>query len=236
MRGRDLAGAAVEHDAVRANGWGRIWPVATALMDRRRSPIPAQSTLGNSANSETGVLQDLPAGLALSDMTQAFGKIPVELCRLRCAHPSAPLGPQAGRAERRRCLGVAARAGGASADQGRRAGNGPALRAPRMSSASPVLAQRPKRRRGMWRQWPLGRNCPIARYSGSTLLRLPITRLFLSGKVRPGFPTRSCMMTPGWKGETQVMQMDLSGFAISAGSACSSGKVRASTVLAGHGL
>ena len=41
---------------------------------------------------------------------------------------------------------------------------------------------------------------------------------------------------PGWKGETQVMQMDLAGFAISAGSACSSGKVRASRVLAAMGF
>ncbi|MBQ58235.1 aminotransferase, partial [bacterium] len=34
-----------------------------------------------------------------------------------------------------------------------------------------------------------------------------------------------------WKGETQVMQMDLAGFAVSAGSACSSGKVNSSRVL-----
>lgn len=48
-------------------------------------------------------------------------------------------------------------------------------------------------------------------------------------------PNTSCFATPGWKGETQVMQMDLAGFAISAGSACSSGKVRASTVLRAMG-
>ena len=39
----------------------------------------------------------------------------------------------------------------------------------------------------------------------------------------------------GWRGETQVMQMDLAGFAISAGSACSSGKVRQSNVLRAMG-
>ena len=43
-------------------------------------------------------------------------------------------------------------------------------------------------------------------------------------------------MTPGWKGETQVMQMDLAGFAVSAGSACSSGKVKASRVLRAMGF
>lgn len=51
------------------------------------------------------------------------------------------------------------------------------------------------------------------------------------GKDSCRLPNTSCFATPGWKGETQVMQMDLAGFAISAGSACSSGKVRASKVL-----
>lgn len=48
-------------------------------------------------------------------------------------------------------------------------------------------------------------------------------------------PNTSCFAVPGWKAETQVMQMDLAGFAISAGSACSSGKVRESRVLKAMG-
>ncbi|VAX30136.1 Cysteine desulfurase, partial [hydrothermal vent metagenome] len=56
------------------------------------------------------------------------------------------------------------------------------------------------------------------------------------GKSEPRLPNTSCFITPGWKGETQVMAMDLAGFAISAGSACSSGKVRASHVLAAMGF
>lgn len=55
------------------------------------------------------------------------------------------------------------------------------------------------------------------------------------GKDGPRLPNTSLMLTPGWKGETQVMAMDLAGFAISAGSACSSGKVRASRVLKAMG-
>ncbi len=56
------------------------------------------------------------------------------------------------------------------------------------------------------------------------------------GKEADRLPNTSCFATPGWKGETQVMQMDLAGFAISAGSACSSGKVnRASKVLLAMG-
>ncbi|MGP6088875.1 cysteine desulfurase family protein [Antarctobacter jejuensis] len=55
------------------------------------------------------------------------------------------------------------------------------------------------------------------------------------GKDSQRLPNTSCFATPGWKGETQVMQMDLAGFAVSAGSACSSGKVRRSRVLEAMG-
>jgi len=56
------------------------------------------------------------------------------------------------------------------------------------------------------------------------------------GKDVRRLPNTSNFVTRGWKGETQVMQMDLAGFAVSAGSACSSGKVRASRVLRAMGF
>ncbi len=55
------------------------------------------------------------------------------------------------------------------------------------------------------------------------------------GKDANRLPNTSCIIAEGWKSETQVMQMDLAGFAISAGSACSSGKVKASKVLQAMG-
>lgn len=55
------------------------------------------------------------------------------------------------------------------------------------------------------------------------------------GNEAKRLPNTSCILTAGWKGETQVMQMDLAGFAVSAGSACSSGKVKASKVLLAMG-
>ena len=55
------------------------------------------------------------------------------------------------------------------------------------------------------------------------------------GQGEARLPNTSCFATPGWKGETQVMQMDLAGFAVSAGSACSSGRVRESRVLRAMG-
>lgn len=62
------------------------------------------------------------------------------------------------------------------------------------------------------------------------------TQTVVAGADQPRLANTSCLVTPGWKGETQVMQMDLGGFAVSAGSACSSGKVRPSRVLSAMGF
>jgi cysteine desulfurase len=48
-------------------------------------------------------------------------------------------------------------------------------------------------------------------------------------------PNTSCILMPGVKAETQVMALDLAGVMVSAGSACSSGKVRPSRVLQAMG-
>lgn len=45
----------------------------------------------------------------------------------------------------------------------------------------------------------------------------------------------TCFAVPGWSASTQMMQLDLKGVAVSAGSACSSGKVSESTVLRAMG-
>ncbi|MCH8835517.1 MAG: cysteine desulfurase, partial [Proteobacteria bacterium] len=58
----------------------------------------------------------------------------------------------------------------------------------------------------------------------------PGTRIFGAGAGR--LPNTSCLTMPGMASETQVMALDLAGVAVSAGSACSSGKVQASHVLA----
>lgn len=48
----------------------------------------------------------------------------------------------------------------------------------------------------------------------------------------PRLTNTLCVSTPGWSSDLQVMALDLAGFMVSAGSACSSGKVKASPVLA----
>ncbi len=52
----------------------------------------------------------------------------------------------------------------------------------------------------------------------------------------PRLPNTSCIGLPGVSAETQVMALDLAGFAVSAGAACSSGKVKASRTLAAMGV
>ncbi|MES2894542.1 MAG: cysteine desulfurase family protein [Pseudomonadota bacterium] len=52
----------------------------------------------------------------------------------------------------------------------------------------------------------------------------------------PRLPNTLCVATPGHPSDLQVMKLDLAGFMVSAGSACSSGKVKASHVLTAMGL
>ncbi|WOI54611.1 cysteine desulfurase family protein [Parvularcula sp. LCG005] len=55
------------------------------------------------------------------------------------------------------------------------------------------------------------------------------------GKEASRLGNTLCFSAPGFASETQVMVMDLNGIAVSAGSACSSGKVRSSGVLQAMG-
>ena len=56
------------------------------------------------------------------------------------------------------------------------------------------------------------------------------------GAAAPRLPNTVCISMPGVAAETQVMALDLAGIAVSSGSACSSGKVGRSAVLAAMGV
>ena len=71
------------------------------------------------------------------------------------------------------------------------------------------------------------------RFETLILAQAPVT---IFGKDAKRLPGTSNFALEGFKGETQVMVMDLGGVAISSGSACSSGKVKQSDVLAAMGF
>jgi cysteine desulfurase len=56
------------------------------------------------------------------------------------------------------------------------------------------------------------------------------------GAGAPRVPNTTCVGMPGVKAETQVMAFDLAGVCVSAGAACSSGKVQRSAVLSAMGV
>ena len=61
-------------------------------------------------------------------------------------------------------------------------------------------------------------------------------RRWLRRAPPPRLPNTTLFAVPGVKAETSLMALDLAGVAVSAGSACSSGKVAASPVLAAMGV
>jgi cysteine desulfurase len=229
LAGRDLSGASVEHDCVAAwvdlslpvDGGGRV-----TVVD------PSASTL-QAANSETGVLQDLPADLACIDAAQAVGKVPFAFdwtgaeSALVSAHK---LGGPAGVGALLLAPGVERepRHRGGGQESGRRAGTENVVGIAGFGAAAKAAAA--ELAAGLWDEVAEVRNS-----LEQALVSAVETTIFV-GKDSARLPNTSCIAVPGWKGETQVMQMDLAGFAVSAGSACSSGKVRTSRVLAAMGL
>jgi cysteine desulfurase len=228
LGGRGYIGAPIEHDAVGAciQATLAVGPNGEVEVDD-----PSHTTL-QLANSETGVIQKLPDGLAVVDFTQAVGKIPIAFgwsgaqMGLISAHKFG--GPKGvGAVLLRRGLDLPARIKGGGQEMGRRSGTeniiGIAGLAAALKAADEELSA------GVWEKIAEFRNIlEIGLHSAAN-------KTIFVGKGAYRLPNTSCILTPGWKGETQVMQMDLAGFAISAGSACSSGKVRASRVLLAMG-
>ena len=227
--GRGLACAAVEHDAVAA------WCDQSLPVDangRVTMADPARSAL-QLANSETGVIQDLPQGLAVSDLTQAFGKVPLAFNWLGCdmglvsAHKLG--GPKGiGALVVRQGIEVPPQLKGGGQEMGRRAGTENLIGISGFAAAAEVAAR--DLANGVWDEVAELRNILESELSAATKETISV------GNGSPRLPNTLCLIAPGWKGETQVMAMDLAGFAVSAGSACSSGKVRASRVLTAMGF
>lgn len=227
--GRGLVCAEVEHEAVSAwcapalsvNGEGRV-----AVLDPARTALQI-------ANSETGIVQDLPQGLAVSDLTQGFGKLPIAFNWLGCdaglvsAHKIG--GPKGiGALVLRRGVDVAAQLRGGGQEMGRRAGTENLIGIAGFAAAAEAAAR--DLADGVWQRVAEIRNILDSALSAQGFKTISV------GNNVARLPNTLNIIAPGWKGETQVMAMDLAGFAVSAGSACSSGKVKSSRVLRAMGF
>jgi cysteine desulfurase len=245
-RGRRLIIGATEHDAVRAAA-----PEATVLpvdrdgiadLDRLASLLaagpPAMVCL-MLANNETGTVQPVAEAAAICrrhgarlhvDAVQAAGRMPIDLPRLGAdslALSGHKLGGPAG-------AGALLLAGspapdpliaGGGQERGWRGGTPPvAAIAGFAAAASEAVAALPE---------------AAARLGG---LRDAIERAAVAagaivcGAGAPRLANTACLALPGIRADTQLIALDLAGFEVSAGAACSSGRVARSHVLDAMGL
>jgi len=214
--------------------------------DPTRAGSGADTLAMGLANSETGVVTEPPAreaggyphagGHARSlflDITQAVGRIPFSFSwsgadfAVLSAHKIG--GPKGvGALVVRDGLEMAALQAGGGQELGRRSGTENVAGIAGFGAAAEAAAR--DLDAGVWNGVAQLRNI-----LENTLGSAARETIFV-GNDRVRLPNTSLLVTPGWKGETQVMQMDLAGFAVSSGSACSSGKVRQSRVLKAMGL
>ena len=228
LSGRGLQASGLEHSAVAA--W--VDPVLEVVGGQVQVVDPASSCV-QLANAETGIVQVLPKGLAVSDITQGFGKIAfsyawsgVEMIFLSAHKFGGPKGVGALVIPQGHDLAAQLRGGGQ--EMGRRSGTENLIGIAGMAAAA--KAAQADLAAGRWEQVAALRDI----LEQAIAADVPETTFVGQGCAR--LPNTACLLCPGWKGETQVMAMDLAGFAVSAGSACSSGKVKASPVMTALGI
>ncbi|WP_317054518.1 cysteine desulfurase family protein [Roseovarius rhodophyticola] len=236
--GYDVFVEETAHDALWAQASMSSWP---------KSPNGPGHTLAlGVANSETGVLLDIPekvegqypfgharADWLMLDVTQMIGRVAfafgwsgADFAILSAHKLGGPKG--VGALIVREGLDIFSLAEGGGQEMGRRSGTENVIGIAGFGAAAEA-AQRDLEA-GVW-----GEVKKLRKILEKAIEESSSQTIFV-GKDAPRLPNTSCFITPGWKGETQVMAMDLAGFAISAGSACSSGKVKASRVLAAMGF
>jgi cysteine desulfurase len=220
--------SAVEHDAVRrgAPGAGVIPVSAEGLVDPEASGDGGLVAV-QAVNNETGVIQPLgpiaeavrgAGGLLLADCAQSAGRLPLPDVDLIALSAHKLGGPPGIGALLVRDLATIEASGGQ--EQGYRAGteNLPAA----LGFAAALEAAEDWMER-----------------AGSLRLRLEAALDAAGGEVvardAPRLPTIGSYRMPGVPSNAQLIAFDLAGIAVSAGSACSSGSIRPSHVLAAMG-
>ncbi len=243
-RGRRLIVSAIEHDAIRSAAEDAVVvPVdqsgivdMDALALLLADGVPSLVCL-MLANNETGVIQPVEQAAALCrqysavlhvDAVQAAGRIPVKLDRLNAhslAISSHKLGGPAG-------VGAlllapdapfaAALIGGGGQERGRRGGTPTVALVAGFAAAAQEAATDDLMAVAALRD----RAERAAVGCGAVVCGDPVQRL----------PNTTCLALSGVAAGVQVIALDLEKIAVSAGAACSSGKVRTSHVLQAMGL
>ncbi|MCW8307437.1 aminotransferase class V-fold PLP-dependent enzyme [Acidiphilium sp. PA] len=242
---RPIVIGATEHDAVRAAApVATIMPVDTAgladlaWLEAELAARPGALVCVMAANNETGVLSPLAQIAAICaghgallhvDAVQAAGRILIDYLALGAtsvaisAHKlGGPKGVGALILAPAAAAGLPALIAGGGQEQGRRGGT-PALPAiagfaAAITAADPAEGSRQTRLRDAIEAG--------VRDYGAVVI----------GAGAPRLPNTTCLALPGLSAETQVIALDLERISVSAGSACSSGKVARSHVLTAMGL
>ncbi len=237
--GRRVLAGVTEHPAVlRAAPGATLLPVLpdgtidlAALASALAAGAPALVCL-MAANNETGVLHPIDQAAALCrahgamlhvDAVQAAGRVPVALGDADSLAVSGHKlgGPKgAGALVLRPGLDIAPIIAGGGQERGRRGGTEPLPAIAGMAAALAAADDGASARIATLRdaiEAAVQSLAPEVRFPGREALRLPNT---------------TSILLPGVPAETQVIALDLAGVRVSAGAACSSGKVGASHVLA----
>jgi cysteine desulfurase len=255
---RRLVVSAIEHDSVRETAQAlaaerglavEVLPVDRSgradlawLADRLARWAPADGRPFVAlmlANNETGVIQPVAEAAALVraadgwlhvDAVQAAGKIAVD-ARALGADTLAVSSHKIGGPQGAGALAFGPRASssrlqhGGGQERGRRGGteNVPGISG--FGAAAESLQKLPEPLADSQRAW---RDAAAA--------RLKAAGAVVVGEAAPRLAATLCVATRGFASDLQVMALDLAGVMVSAGAACSSGKVKASAVLAAMGL
>lgn len=241
--GRRLLVGATEHPAVlRAAPDATLLPVLAdgtvdlaALEAALAGGAPALVCL-MAANNETGVLHPIAEAAAICrrhgallhvDAVQAAGRVPLALGEADSLAISGHKlgGPKgAGALLLRPGLDLAPVFAGGGQERGRRGGTEPLPAIAGLAAAARTAAPE-----GAARLAALRDAIEAAIAAIAPEVRFP-------GRGAPRLPNTTSILLPGVPAETQVIALDLAGVRVSAGAACSSGKVAASHVLAAMGF
>lgn len=241
LKGRLVS--AVEHDAVRANAGERsrvlgvdddgVIDLAALDLILGECPEPALVAVMH-ANNETGVVQPLAAvaervraagGALLADCVQTAGKLDLPDADFIAVSAHKLGGPPGVGAliARRLDLLHAAREGGGH-ERGYRAGT---ENLAGIAGFAAALAARADR------GWLV--QAARLRDRLEAGVRAIASDIAIAGAGADRLPTTSAIRLPGVPAATQLIALDLDGVCVSAGAACSSGRVRASHVLGAMG-